>query len=361
MPSYGMDGSPGGFVNGSSIFIFADTDATSSDGKWQGIWSNSVAVDIGMKAAPGQAPIIRQRTGSISGANGGLRHFVQPTVGEQAWFSSLGSKGYSGRVAIWSNSAITELRDGVAIQWTPLLVQWNTGTFRQTVVGSTLYEITVPQQRSGPVTNRVAPVLHTSSSSYALPGTASGYRSWGADGPGGTQGMVYAFSNDGNGLYVARVLATQVATASAYSYWHPDTKQWTDTPSTIPFIQYMGLAASAIFYSPRHKTFIQVFAGAPDTKIKWRYLEAPADGLVPKYDGSDFGENLVKYSWSASQTLFQAPTSIFTPYIYGVGPNLGYFHENDIVNGGNKMLITWCSPAVPGSAYPLGAAVITFD
>jgi len=135
------------------------------------------------------------------------------------------------------------------------------------------------------------------------------------------------------------------------------------TPETFLNGSY---SSSDIFYSPYHKTFINVYADRYiDNQILWRYLQVPSGGITPKYDGSDFYANIFNYPWSNVQTLLHAPTPGNGQYIYSSGPNLGYFEDDDITNGGNKMLLTWTAPTgqggeSPATAYALPAAVVTW-
>lgn len=125
-------------------------------------------------------------------------------------------------------------------------------------------------------------------------------------------------------------------------------------------------SGSDIFYSPMHKTFINVYEDRYiDNKILWRYLMVPEGGIVPAYDGTDFLLNMLEYPWSGVQTLFQAPTPANGMYIYSSGPNFGYFEDDDVFNGGNMMLLNWCSPTGKASdsvttSFNIPAAVITW-
>lgn len=81
-----------------------------------------------------------------------------------------------------------------------------------------------------------------------------------------------------------------------------------------------------------------------DNSFYWMYLKAPA--LTPGYAGGsmeDFVEAMYTYTWSSAVLLFKAPAPS-TSYNYGGGMHQGYFGDDDILNGGNRMLLTWTHP-----------------
>ena len=103
-----------------------------------------------------------------------------------------------------------------------------------------------------------------------------------------------------------------------------------------------------LFYSPRHLTFIIVYmTGWVDNKFYYRYLNS-TEAILPPYAGGDpsvdFVENIVKYPWSTEQLLYAAPAPGNGQYIYSGGVHQGYFGEDDITNGGKRMLLSWTAP-----------------
>jgi hypothetical protein len=56
---------------------------------------------------------------------------------------------------------------------------------------------------------------------------------------------------------------------------------------------------------------------------------------------SDYVESITKHNWSAQKVLFRAESDPTEEKIESGGPCLGYFGEDDISNGGTKMLLTW--------------------
>lgn len=135
-----------------------------------------------------------------------------------------------------------------------------------------------------------------------------------------------------------------------------------DRSSTAYFLK--GMFGSAdVFYSPRHLTFIAVTLTFSNV-FNFQYLMANVP-ILPSYAGgseADIAENLVKYQWSTAQTLYTTPTpEVFIAYTGG--PHLGYFDEDDITNGGSKMLLTWTAKTLNGEngGYNHMSAVITWD
>ena len=123
-----------------------------------------------------------------------------------------------------------------------------------------------------------------------------------------------------------------------------------------------------VFYSPRHLTFIIVYLNTyVDNTFYFRYLEADHAILPPSVAGTDpstdYVEALVAYPWSAEQALYKASPGLSGKYIYAGGVHQGYFGDDDIANGGTKMLLSWTAPtglnpASQTSEYQLVTAAI---
>ena len=117
-----------------------------------------------------------------------------------------------------------------------------------------------------------------------------------------------------------------------------------------------AFSSGDIFYSPAHLTFIFVYLNPyADNTFYFSYLQADqairpsfAPGGVPN---TDYAENLVKYSWSDPVVLYKAQAGPTGMYIYAGGVHQGYFDQDDITNGGKKMLLSW---TVPTGANPAG-------
>lgn len=141
-----------------------------------------------------------------------------------------------------------------------------------------------------------------------------------------------------------------------YEYWNNNTtpSSWSSTASSATaFLQY-SLSSGDIFYSPRHGTFIVVYQTAwTDSSIFYAYLKTPTF-ISPSYNAAtyeDIIENIYKYEWSEAMLLFKTPEVSEGHYTYDGGVLQGYFDEDDIVNGGDRMLLHWTVP----TSYPAGS------
>lgn len=104
-----------------------------------------------------------------------------------------------------------------------------------------------------------------------------------------------------------------------------------------------------MFYSPRHLTFIIVYMTTwADNTFYFRYLEANQAILPPSAPGadpsSDYVEHIVQHPWSKEQVLYKAAPGSSGKYIYSGAVHQGYFGDDDITNGGTKMLLSWTAP-----------------
>ena len=104
-----------------------------------------------------------------------------------------------------------------------------------------------------------------------------------------------------------------------------------------------------LLYSPRHRTFLFVYMSVyADNTFYYRYLDADR-AIRPAHansdsDGTDFVENVLSYSWSEPQVLYKAAPGLNGNFVYAGGVHQGYFGDEDIVNGGTRMLISWTAP-----------------
>lgn len=158
---------------------------------------------------------MRDGVGEWANSNGGIRTWVPFTTGEKEWNAAMLNLG--GRLAIWPSSSITPLYDGVAIQYAPIVMVNSSNGVQFHQVGITMYEITVPNHRSGPVAKRVAPYLFNGSPTPSW-GVVGATRSWGSQGIGGTDGWVWAFAINSVGVMASRVPAGQAADATAVCF-----------------------------------------------------------------------------------------------------------------------------------------------
>lgn len=104
-----------------------------------------------------------------------------------------------------------------------------------------------------------------------------------------------------------------------------------------------------VFYSPRHLTFIIVYMTTyADNTFYFRYLKANEAILPPSAPGadpsSDYVEALVAHPWSEERVVYKASPGLSGKYIYCGGVHQGYYGDDDIANGGTKMLLSWTAP-----------------
>ena len=121
------------------------------------------------------------------------------------------------------------------------------------------------------------------------------------------------------------------------------------SPSSQAFFITGRFMDVALFYSPRHLTFVMVYLNTyADNTFYYRYLKADRAILPPFAPGgdpsSDYVENMVKYDWSDEYVLYKAPKTLSGKYIYAGAVHEGYYGSNDITNGGSKMLLSWTAP-----------------
>lgn len=358
-PGLSRDGGKGGTLNGVKMFIFADTGisspATSTTlGSFEGFVSNSVAVDVGMNGANGQALSIQDGISQWSNDAGTMRGFLPMTTGEQAYNSKNAGNGQ--RYAIWPESSIIPLTNTTAALYAPIIytnVNYTTGSASFPYVGVTLSTISVPTI-GGPVANRVAPLMWGANDVEW--GCVGGLRSWGPSGVGGTDGSVYIFGAKTGGLLLAKVAATDIANINAYQYYAGN-GTFTSTIQTTSSSNYVMTGAFStldVFYSPKHKTFILVYQTYyADNDFYWRYLNAD-HAIIPQWQGGsdpDYVANIWKYPWSQDFLLYTTPAPTDGSYTYGGGAFPGYYDAQDITNGGSRMLLTWTQPTGenPGS------------
>lgn len=104
-----------------------------------------------------------------------------------------------------------------------------------------------------------------------------------------------------------------------------------------------------VFYSPRHLTFICVYMTIyADSTFYYRYLLAD-QGILPPFapggdSSSDYVSNILQYSWSEEFALYDTGTGLSGAYTYAGGVHQGYFGQDDITNGGSKMMLSWTAP-----------------
>lgn len=123
-PIISRDAGKGGVVGDQKMFIFADTGLTSppngsTPGLFEGFVSNSVAVDVGLQGAAGNALTIQDGAGQWSNSAGNMRNFIPFTTGESAYNAANAGNGQ--RYAIWPESSIIPLSGTTALYFAPII------------------------------------------------------------------------------------------------------------------------------------------------------------------------------------------------------------------------------------------------
>jgi hypothetical protein len=219
-PHLSRDGGKGGLLNGENLFIFCDTGSYSTttdntNGNFLAFVCSSVATDIGMNALYGNPIVLQDGIGGWSDNVGRMRGFVPLTAGEQGY--NLAMQGQGQRYAIWPESSIIPLQGATALQYAPIVydnVDESTGATTFTYTGATLLTITAGNSAGPSATRTVERIFEETEVEW---GCIGGIRSWGPSGIGGSDGMVYIFGNVRNGLLLAKVPPSGVASRSSVS------------------------------------------------------------------------------------------------------------------------------------------------
>lgn len=219
-PHISRDGGKGGYLNGENLFIFCDTGSytttsNSSEGKFLGFVSSSVAIDVGLNGLSGKAPTLQDGIGQWTDNQGRMRGFSPMTQGEESYNLAMQGKGQ--RYAVWPESSIIPLDAESAIIYAPIVyddVNMTTKAAVFTYTGNTLLTISAGGN-GGPVAQRTVNKLFDEDEVEW--GCVGGIRSWGPSGIGGTDGKVYLFGRVEDGLLLARISYADVANRGSVS------------------------------------------------------------------------------------------------------------------------------------------------
>ena len=212
IPHLSRDGGKGGILAGQHLFIFSDTGSYSSvsnsdqEGSFLGLVSSSVATAVG--GGEGNPIALQDGIGEWSDNLGRMRGFVPLSQGEESY--NLRMQGQGQRYAIWPESSPIPLDGNSAVLYAPIVydnVNMDTRAAVFTYTGTTVLTITAGNP-GGPSAHRTVKRLFNEGEVEW--GCAGGIRSWGAMGPGGSDGRVYLFGNVDSGLLLARVNATDI-------------------------------------------------------------------------------------------------------------------------------------------------------
>ena len=223
-PHLSRDGGKGGTVNGEHLFVFCDTGSYStatptSNGKFVGFVSSSVAIDVGMNGLRGEAVNLQDGIGEWSDNAGRMRGFAPLTEGEVAYNQVMQGQGQ--RYAVWPESDIIPLDATTGIIYAPIVydnVNELTKAAVFTYTGTTLLTIAAGG-KGGPVAERtVAKIFQQDEIEW---GCSGGIRSWGPSGIGGNDGSVYLFGNIAGGILLGRTSPAKIADVTSVSCSFP--------------------------------------------------------------------------------------------------------------------------------------------
>ena len=213
IPRVSRDRRKGGLLNDQHLFIFSDTGSYTSpanlsqEGTFLGFVGSSVAT-AGNEGLVSESITLKDGIGEWSDDVRRKRGFVPLTRGEESYNMQMQSQGQ--RYAVWPESSIIPLDRNNAILYSPIIyddVNMDTQAAAFTYAGTSLLTITAGNL-GGPSAQRSAKRIFNEDEVEWV--CAGGIRSWGAMGPGGTDGRVYLFGNIKSGLLFARVNATDV-------------------------------------------------------------------------------------------------------------------------------------------------------
>lgn len=349
VPQISRDGGRGGSINGTQIFVFCDTksvriDNTPDSGQLVSFVSSSVATDKGMNVLYGKPLELVDNLGEWQDDVGRMRGFAPMTLGEQSYNVAISGSGY--RYAIWPDSSLIPFNTSHALLYPTLVFDIDkrieAPVFNE--IGNSVLLVSV-DPTYGPVAERTVNQLFKQG--QIAFGTVGGIRAWGPGGIGANDGCIYLLGQhkgrvnagtSGNGILVARTTPSGVNDLSSYTYW--DGKSWCDTmpsvDSTAVILDHL-VQNMDIFYVPAVRSFIMVYLNIyGDNTFYYRHLPLDLD-VVP---GGDYVEHIVSGKWSEEKVLAK-PSAPAREFLYSGGVHTGYFGDEDITNGGWKMLITW--------------------
>ncbi|KAI1629112.1 hypothetical protein EDD37DRAFT_37068 [Exophiala viscosa] len=365
VPHMSRDGGKGGTINGTHIFVFCDTasyqiNTTSNTSLMVGFVSSSVAADDGMKALYGQPLDLVDHFGEWQDDVGRMRGFAPMTAGEESFNIALSGNGY--RYAVWPESSLIPLNASHALLYPSLVydvVDMDTQAAVFNNLGNSILLVSV-DLAYGPGATRVVKQLYQQNQTTF--GTLGGVRSWGSSGTGANDGSIYLFGQTDHGVLVARTTPDGFSDLSSYTYWNGSS--WSgDMPSPSSNATMIDFAVQDldVVYVPALRSFLMIYLNTlADNTFYYRYLPLDLNVTQSGY----YVDNIVTGQWSEEKILANI-TAPVEGYIYAGGMHAGYFGDDDITNGGLKMLITWTEhtgedAASPDSGYAHKSAYIEF-
>jgi hypothetical protein len=348
-PHMSRDGGKGGKIGSAHLFIFCDTASFQIDDSGSqmiGFVSSSVATDDGMKALYGQPLDLADQLGEWQDDVGRMRGFAPMTTGEEAFNIALSGNGY--RYAVWPESSLIPLNATQSLLYPALVydvVDMETQAAVFNDIGNSVLAVSV-DPTFGPFAERVVSQLFQQN--QVTFGTLGGIRSWGSAGQGGNDGHIYLFGLGSNGVLVARTVPDGYTDLSSYEYW--DGGSWSSTMTSSDSSAVMlnvQVQDMDVIYVPALRTFLMVYLNTlADNTFYYRYLPLDLNA-----DSADLGNILMHAEWSDEKILAKIDAPV-EGFVYAGGLHAGYFGDDDITNGGWKMLITWTEHTGKDAASP---------
>ncbi|RMZ79625.1 hypothetical protein DV737_g3326, partial [Chaetothyriales sp. CBS 132003] len=342
-PKLARDGGKGGMLNGTHVVYFCDTGVT-SDGQLVSLVSSSVATDSSMNGLQDNALELVDNIGEWQDDVGRMRGFAPMTVGEESFNTAMSGFGY--RYAIWPESSPIPINLTHSLIYASIVydnVNMTSQAYELSPLGNTVLVI-ANDPVWGPYATR--PVTQLFQEGEIAYGSLGGFRAWGKDGRGNEDGEIYLFGQVPNGVFVAKTIASAYTLRASYSYW--DGQQWVDTipdPSNQgALILDEAVMDFDLIYAPYYQTLAMVYLGnMADNTFYYRFCQPR--NIIPAYEQhgqSDWAEAIKSCNWTAREVLYVTPRPQ-REFIYAGGVHAGYYGEDDITNGGQKMLISWTS------------------
>ncbi|MCJ1464253.1 hypothetical protein MMC07_002866 [Pseudocyphellaria aurata] len=329
------DGGYSVLINGNIVWLYDDTECMDSDGNQLSFVSNTAAYayqpneDVLAMADFGVVMLGKDKMGRKKSAI-----LADSTVGSGGWIPFAPdeldfNKEMNGkkRVAIWPGTSPTPISTTEAFLFAPLVYvdsKPENPSKEYQARGMTLISITASS--SGPIARR--------QSDLVIPGTEVAFGGFSAllgsvstDVSEDTEVVerdVYLLGMTDYGLQLARVGFTDIGSYNKYTFFDPETLNFTTDPpsskSSDPRKVYLPgtFSSGSVFYSPYFSTFIMIyFNKLADSTFYIRYLNTDSPvgsnaiwgrgGRHGKGIQSEDMEALVKYAWSPQQKLYGAP------------------------------------------------------
>ncbi|RMD40985.1 hypothetical protein DV735_g4152, partial [Chaetothyriales sp. CBS 134920] len=342
-PKLSRDGGKGGMLNGTHIVFFCDTGVT-SDGQLVSLVSSSVTTDITMNGLQDKALELVDNLGEWQDDVGRMRGFAPMTVGEESFNTAMAGLGY--RYAIWPESSPIPINLTHSLIYGSIVyadVDMSSQEYQLSPVGNTVLVIT-NDQIWGPHASR--PVVQLFQQEEITYGSLGGFRAWGVDGPGSEDGEIYLFGRAPDGVFVAKTIPSAYTLRDSYSFW--DGNQWAatipDNSNQDALILNEAVMDFDLIYAPYYQTLIMIYiTNMADNTFYYRFCQQ--GDIIPPYQEhgqSDWGEAMMSCNWTASEVLYVTPKPP-REFSYAGGVHAGYYGDDDITNGGQKMLISWTS------------------